>query len=97
MGERVVMNVFLKSIRKLMGWCPNAKPLETQRSIHPEYLEVNNQSRGRDAGNSPVLPSGWWNKRHNRALIISSGLTLFSIFGIGFREFTPWIKVSFLG
>jgi hypothetical protein len=68
-----------------MGWCPNAKRLETQHSIHSEYFEANNQSRGKNAGNFPIFPSGWWNKRHNRALIISVGLTLFSIFGIGFQ------------
>jgi hypothetical protein len=67
-----------------MGWCPNAEMLATQHSIHPESFEANNQSRGKDAGNSPVLSSDWWNKRHNRALIVSSGLTLFSVFGIGF-------------
>jgi hypothetical protein len=78
------MDVFTKSIKKLMGWCPNAKTLETQHSKYSEYFETNNQSRRRDAGNFPILPSGWWNKRHNRALIISSGLTLFSVLGIGF-------------
>ncbi len=78
------MNVFIKSIRRLMGWCPNAEMLATQHSIHPESFEANNQSRGKDAGNSPVLPSGWWNKRHNRALVYS-GLTLFSVFLIGFQ------------
>lgn len=72
-----------------MGWCPNAKALEIQHSIHPEYFEANNQAKGKDAGNSSFLPSGWWNKRHNRALIISSGLTLFSIFGIGFLGVHP--------
>jgi hypothetical protein len=78
------MDVLTKSIRKLMGWCPNLKTLETQHSIHPESFEANNQSRGKDAGNSPVLPSGWWNKRHNRMLILSS-LTLFSLCWIGFQ------------
>jgi len=77
------MNVFTKSIRKLMGWCPNAKTIETQNVIHPEYFEANNQSRGKDAANSP-LPSGWWNRRHNRTLMVSSGLTLVSLLGIGF-------------
>ena len=79
------MNLNTEYIKKLMGWCPNAKTLETQHSIHPEYFEANNQSRGRDAGNSPVSYPSWWNKRHNRALIISSGLTLFSIYWIGFQ------------
>ncbi|MGA9189060.1 MAG: DUF1673 domain-containing protein [Methanosarcina sp.] len=85
MNEGEKMDVFTKSIRKLMGWCPNAKTLETQHSIHPEYFETNNQSREKDAGNSPILPSGWWNKRHNRMLIMSTGLTLFSIFWIEFQ------------
>lgn len=74
----------MKSIRRLMGWCPNAKMLETQHSIHPEYFGAGNQSGGKDAGNSPILPSGWWNKRHNRALVYS-GLTLFSVYCIGFQ------------
>jgi hypothetical protein len=78
------MNVFIKSIRRLMGWCPNAKMVETQHSFHSEYFEVDDRSRGKDAGNSPVLPSGWWNKRHNRALVFS-GLTLFSLYCIGFQ------------
>lgn len=86
------MDVFTKSIRKLMGWCPNAKPLETQHSICPEYLETDNQSRGKDAGNSSALPSGWWNKRHNRSLIVSSVFTLFSIYWIGFQGVRPMDK-----
>lgn len=77
------MDVFTKSIRKLMGWCPNAKTIENQHAIHPEYFEANNQSRGKDAANS-LLPSGWWNRRHNRILMMSSGLTLVSLLGIGF-------------
>ncbi|AKB18795.1 DUF1673 domain-containing protein [Methanosarcina sp. WWM596] len=86
------MDVFVKSIRKLMGWCPNAKTLETQHSICPEYSEADNQSRGRDAGNTPILPSGWWNKRHNRSLIASSVFTLFSIYWIGFQGVRPMDK-----
>jgi hypothetical protein len=78
------MNVFIKNIRKLMGWCPNVKMVETQHSVHSEYFEENSQSGGNDAGNSPILPSGWWNKRHNRALVYS-GLTLFSLYCIGFQ------------
>ncbi|AAM07826.1 TPA: DUF1673 domain-containing protein [Methanosarcina acetivorans] len=79
------MDVFIKSIRKLMGWCPNAKALETRHSICPEYLEADNQSRGKDAGNNPILPSGWWNKRHNRSLIASSVFTIFSLYWITFQ------------
>ena len=68
-----------------MGWCPNAKTLETRHSICPEYPEADNQSRGRDAGNTPILPSGWWNKRRNRSLIESSVLTIFSVYWVAFQ------------
>jgi len=83
------MNVLIKNIKKLMGWCPNAKAFETRHSICPEYLEADNQSSGRDAGNSPVISPGWWNKRRNRSLIESSVVTLFSIYWIGFQGVSP--------
>jgi len=79
------VNLNTEYIKKLMGWCPNAKVTETQHSIHPEYFGTNTLNIGKDAGNTPILPSGWWNKRHNRLLIMSSGLTLFSIYWIGFQ------------
>ena len=84
-------------IKKLMGWCPNAKALETQHSICPEYLEANSQSRGKDAENSPISSSSWWNKRHNKALVISSGLTLFSIYLIIFQGVRPMDKGFMFG
>ncbi|MCC4770608.1 DUF1673 family protein [Methanosarcina sp. DH2] len=83
--RRKNVNLNTEYIKKLMGWCPNAKALETKHSICPEYLEADNQSRGRDEGNSPVSSPGWWNKRHNRLLIVSSVLTIFSIYWIGFQ------------
>jgi hypothetical protein len=83
------MNVLIKNIRKLMGWCPNAKMLETQHSVCPEYLEADNQSGGKDVGNTPISSPGWWNKRHNRTLMMSSGLTLLSVLGIGFFGVHP--------
>lgn len=97
MGERVTVNIVIKNIRKLMGWCPNVKTLETQHSSHSEYFEANNQAKGRDDGNPPILPAGWWNKRHNRALMISSGLTLFSISAIGFLGVHPMDKGFMFG
>ena len=87
----------LEYIKKLMGWCPNAKRAETQHSIHPEHFETNNQARGKDAENFPILPSGWWNRRHNRLLIMSTGLTLFSVLGISFMEVHPTDKGFMFG
>lgn len=79
----------LEHIKKLMGWCPNVKTLETQHYIHSECFKANNQAKEGDAGNPPVLSAEWWNKRHNRALMISSGLTLLSVLGIGFFGVHP--------
>jgi hypothetical protein len=93
----VAVNIVIKSIRRLMGWCPNAKALETQHSICPEYLEANSQSRGKDARNSPISSPSWWNKRHNRVLIMSSVLTLFSIYLIIFQEVRPMDKGFMFG
>jgi hypothetical protein len=56
------LNIFIKSVKKLMGWCPNAGKLETQHSDHPEYFEANNQSRGKNDGNPQVLLSSWRKK-----------------------------------
>ena len=36
-------------IKKLMGWCPNAKPLETGSRISPANFEVSDQSGGEKA------------------------------------------------
>jgi hypothetical protein len=67
-----------------MGWCPNANILENKHCAHPGYFVENSQSGGSVAGNSPNLPSGWWNKRHNRALVYSS-LSFLSVIWIGFQ------------
>ncbi|HWQ47773.1 MAG TPA: DUF1673 family protein [Methanosarcina sp.] len=46
------MNVFTKSIRKIMGWCPNAKALETGSQNIPANFEVYDRSGGEKAGNN---------------------------------------------
>jgi hypothetical protein len=47
------MNVFIKRIRKLMGWCPNAKVLEIGCKVTPSYFE-NGRSRGEKANSQQV-------------------------------------------
>lgn len=42
-------------IKKLMGWCPNAKTLETGSRISPANFEVYAQSGGEKARNQGVL------------------------------------------
>ena len=46
------MNVFTKSMRKIMGWCPNAKALETGSQTVPANFEAYDKSGGEKAGNN---------------------------------------------
>lgn len=61
-------------IKKLMGWCPNAKVPETQHPIFPEYFGANTRARGKDSGN-PANP-GWFRKLSSKFLLVDSFLTL---------------------
>jgi len=56
MGEMVAVNTVIKSIRRLMGWCPNVKTLETGSSISSANFEANDQSEG-EKTRSPNAPS----------------------------------------
>lgn len=68
------MNWEAEYIKKLMGWCPNAKTLETQYPTHPEYFSANTRARGGDSGD-PVNP-GWFRKLSSKFLLVDSFLTL---------------------
>jgi len=48
------MNVFIESIRRLMGWCPNAKVLETGSQNIPANFEVYDRSEGEKARSPEV-------------------------------------------
>ncbi|MDD4521559.1 MAG: DUF1673 family protein, partial [Methanosarcina sp.] len=63
MGERVTMNVVIKSIRKLMGWCPNAGVMEARKAVQFDELMV---SVSGSAGEPTRTTPGWWNKYRNR-------------------------------
>lgn len=49
----MTMNVFTKNIKRLMGWCPNAKALETGSQTVPANFEIYDKSGGEKAGNNP--------------------------------------------
>jgi hypothetical protein len=49
------MNAFIKNIRRLMGWCPNAKITETGSRISPANFEAYDRSGGEKARNPKVL------------------------------------------
>lgn len=40
------MNVFVKSIRKLMGWCPNAKNIKAGSQVSSANFEAYDRSEG---------------------------------------------------
>lgn len=67
------MNIFIKNIRKLMGWCPNAKALETGSKISSANFEANDQSEGERVKN-PNVPN-----QHSR---LDTQLLLLPIFFI---------------
>ena len=48
----MTMNVFTKNIKRLMGWCPNAKALETGSQTIPANFEAYDKSEGEKAGNN---------------------------------------------
>lgn len=49
------MNLFMKSIRKLMGWCPNAKVTETGSGICSFSFESYDQPGGEKSRNPKIL------------------------------------------
>lgn len=49
------MNVFIKNIRKLMGWCPNAKITEAESRTVPAIFEAYDESGGEKARSPRVL------------------------------------------
>ncbi|AAM07834.1 TPA: DUF1673 domain-containing protein [Methanosarcina acetivorans] len=67
-------NVAFENIKKLIGWCPNARSHETQHSLHPEYFDANIPTRGGDTGNSENL--SWFRKSSSKILLVDSFLTL---------------------
>jgi uncharacterized membrane protein (DUF485 family) len=48
------MNIFIRNIRKLMGWCPNAKAFETESRSSFANFGANDQSEGEKAKNPTV-------------------------------------------
>jgi hypothetical protein len=47
-----IVNLKVKNIKKLMGWCPNAKMTETGSRISDANFEANDRSGGEKADRS---------------------------------------------
>lgn len=66
----------LESIKKTMGWCPNASTIEARKSIQFDDMIVNAPDSG---GELTHTTAGWWNKQRNRILIGIIGGTLLAV------------------
>lgn len=86
-----MMNVFIKSIRKLMGWCPNNKALETRQHISLENFEYDVPDRARGE-NGDLKNPGWLRKASKRTLLVYTFFTI--IYLLVFYQ--TGIKLTFL-
>ncbi|PAV12197.1 hypothetical protein ASJ81_07635 [Methanosarcina spelaei] len=61
-------------IKKLMGWCPNAKAHEARQHVHLENFgsDIPDRARGE---NGNLKDSGWFRKESNQILLFSISLT----------------------
>ena len=64
------------SVKRMMGWCPNASAIKYKESMHFDTPQMNAPDIGEV---STHAVNGWLNKYRNRILLISVILTLFSI------------------
>jgi len=62
------MVLFSEYIRKLMGWCPNANAIVTKKSLQFDDFTLNTPDR---EGKVTHVGTIWWNKYHNRILLLS--------------------------
>ncbi|AKB52816.1 hypothetical protein MSBRW_3563 [Methanosarcina barkeri str. Wiesmoor] len=68
------MSLKVESIKKLMGWCPNARAPEARRNIDLEYFDSNVPDRAR-GDNSCLKNSGWLQRESNQILLFAIFLT----------------------
>jgi hypothetical protein len=68
----MTMNV-METVRKMMGWCPNAGAIEARKTVQFDDMMVNAPGSG---GELTHPNAWWWNKYRNRVLIQSTGVTL---------------------
>ena len=54
-----------ETIRKVMGWCPNAASMNSRKTVQIHDL-VDTPDKG---GKGPHVGARWWNKYHNRVLL----------------------------
>ena len=68
------MSLKVEYIKKLMGWCPNAKAHEARRNIDLENFDSNVPDRAR-GDNSCLKNPGWLQRESNQILLFAIFLT----------------------
>lgn len=64
----------LEYIKKLMGWCPNARASEARKHIHLENFDSDIPDRAKGENGNLKNP-GWFRKASNRTLLIYTFFT----------------------
>lgn len=65
-----------ETIKKFMGWCPNANGIKVRKSVQFDNLTVNVP---KSDGEFTQMTIEWWNKQRNRILIGIIGGTLLAV------------------
>jgi hypothetical protein len=68
------VNLKIENIKRLMGWCPNARASEARRNIDLENFDSNVPDRAR-GDNSRLKNPGWLWKKSNQILLFNIFLT----------------------
>ena len=74
---------FAQTIRKMMGWCPNATAIVTNKSLQFDDLRVNTPD---SKGKITHVGTGWLKKYHNKILLkllLMMYMAIFSFYGYG--------------
>ena len=69
------MNLNIEYIKKLMGWCPNARASEARRNVSCENFDSDVPERA-GGDNGGLKNTGWFRKSRSRFLLVDSFLTL---------------------
>jgi Protein of unknown function (DUF1673). len=85
------VNLKVENIKKMMGWCPNARTSETRQHINFESLDsgIPDREKG-DGGDQKNI--GWSRKMSNYTLLINTLFTLVYILAINHLG----LKLAFL-
>jgi len=82
-----------ETIRKMMGWCPNASTIRARKSVQFDNLTVNAPDSG---GEFTHTKAGWWNKYRNRVLVQSAVITLLVAYN-GISKIDIFLAGLFIG